>query len=172
MILFVCIWPFPPYLCKEAFFIPTLQSSPFFFLEWTLIDGPKRGCYDALFMEPITEQPTPSTLPQDGAVGDLAPPTEPPVLVAPDIASLSEPGEADQPSEPSQEMADEDLPRDIKPGAMGGERILLMQLLGLDVNHPFDKTVEEELLLRCPDYTGVVDKKIWRELFKENPVKV
>lgn len=72
--------------------------------------------------------------------------------------------------EPMQELPDAELPREIKAGAMGAERAQLMMLLGLDVNHPFDEYVEEQILERVPDYTGTVTKAVWRELYKETPI--
>lgn len=123
------------------------------------------------FMETFTDtQDTPQDTTSE-APADLAPP------VAQDKAKKSAPvdnsADADE-SEPGavaqQEMADADLPRDIKPGAMGGDRALLMQLLGLDVNHPFDDTVEEEIRRHVPSYDGTVNKQVWRELYQENSV--
>jgi hypothetical protein len=126
-------------------------------------------------METFTDTPDPS---EEPAPADVAPPAAAPAMAAPpapvaapqavDNSAAAE--EVEPASQPQQEMSDEDLPRDITPGAMGGERALLMQLLGLDVNHPFDEAAEAEILRRVPSYAGVVDKPVWRELYKENPV--
>lgn len=71
---------------------------------------------------------------------------------------------------PLQELPDDLLPKEIQPGAMGAERVLLMQLLGLDVNHDFDAAAEAEIARRAPEYDGVVTKAVWRELYKETPM--
>jgi hypothetical protein len=77
----------------------------------------------------------------------------------------------DETDVPLQELPDSDLPREIAPGAMGAERARLMQLIGLDVNHPFDGEAIDQITRRVPDYDGgTVTKAVWRELYKENPV--
>lgn len=52
----------------------------------------------------------------------------------------------------------------IRPGAMGEGRVVLMQLLGLSVNHAFDSEVEDKIRERYPAYAGIVDAAVWDAL--------
>ena len=109
----------------------------------------------------------------DTQATDLAPPAAPAVVeVAVETPPVDNSGGETAPDEPMQELPDSELPPEIRPGAMGADRVLLMQLLRLDVNHAFDEEAEDQIRRRAADYDGVVTKAIWRELFKEDPAIV
>ena len=58
----------------------------------------------------------------------------------------------------------------LRQGVMGEARIQLMQVLGMDVNHPFDAEVEEALRSRFPDFDGQVSEEQWIALVETDPL--
>jgi len=70
-------------------------------------------------------------------------------------------------SPPTVDTVDNEIPEaprpDLRPGAMGPDRVRLVLALGLPGTHDFDGEVEN-LLREKTSYDGVVDAKVWEEL--------
>lgn len=71
----------------------------------------------------------------------------------PDIAEV-----APEPVDPDADW------RDLKVGSMGASRVRLMQALGVDVNHPYDRQIDEKLKELIPDYQGTLTLEMLQAL--------